>query len=422
MNDVDIKLILSEPTKRTYEISVIGSRLRLMEEKWVKAARSQASIPGFRQGQVPDPVLIAQAGEWIREQASHELFDEITEEIIKNNNLPIVFNPVIGKVDYKFGLSLKFESVFEVEPPVSIKNYLGLELEQYDLRPIKDDDVDRELKAYLTHEEPLYLVPLNGSPAIPGETFALIHARCLGPDGPVFEWRQELVALDEEALPSGLSEALGSLKLGERKNWKVPLDEDCPVKSWEGKSLEFEVELLDLKKVEQPAAGANSFLEKYKDHLPKWKDEIHAALHQRRDTKIRGLLKDQITGELLRENPLDVPRAEVAMQTQRLIDRARAIFSMSGKELAHDHEKELRVKYAIEATNEIRLGYLLREIAKRESIKVGDEDYEKALASAADEKDREAMKKNKETVLYDLLLDKVFDFLIAKAKIKMIEV
>ena len=65
---------------------------------------------------------------------------------------------------------------------------------------------------------------------------------------------------------------------------------------------------------------------------------------------------------------------------------------------------------------------MVRDIAKREGIKIDEDDFNKRIESAHDEKQREAMLKNRDSVLYDILMDKVFDFLLANAKIQEVEV
>ena len=64
---------------------------------------------------------------------------------------------------------------------------------------------------------------------------------------------------------------------------------------------------------------------------------------------------------------------------------------------------------------------LLDEL-RREGIKISEEDYQKRLEPVTDAREKEWMLKNKESILYDILNDKVFDVLIASAKIEEIEV
>ena len=79
---------------------------------------------------MPSAVLLDKMGEWIRERASREVLSDVVDEIVKKENLKIVYHPVISKMDYKFGEQLKFEAIFEIEPTISLKSYKGLNLER----------------------------------------------------------------------------------------------------------------------------------------------------------------------------------------------------------------------------------------------------------------------------------------------------
>ncbi|MBI2070739.1 MAG: trigger factor [Elusimicrobia bacterium] len=414
----EVKLTASEPTKKRYEISLGGERLKIIEEKWLAAARDHAKLPGFRKGHLPAEVILGQMGDWIKERASREVMSSVVEEIVKKESLKLVYNPVIAKIDYKYGDRLAFEAVFEIEPTVTVKNYKGLEVERRQ-KPVTEDEVTAELERILKQGHPQYLVPVEKAAEADAEEWALVNLTGKIKGETVWSWDGELLSVDSDQAPAGFNNALIGLRPGQKKAWSISLDEDCPTAAWAGQTMSIEMELLDLKRL----SGDNGNpLEAHKDEIPKFKEEVRRQIVKRREAVARRHLEEQITADLLRENPMDVPQAEVELRTQELLNRARGLFALSGKELAKEHEGELRVKYAIEAANDIRLGYFMREIARREAVKVNEDDFRKKIESVEDEKERQYYLKHKESVLYDILTEKVFDLLIAGAKITDVEV
>ncbi|MBI4063706.1 MAG: hypothetical protein HY401_05320 [Elusimicrobia bacterium] len=412
----EVRLTSSGPTKKCYEISVAGERLKVLEEKWVKVARENAQLPGFRRGHVTEAAVMGQLGGWIKEKTSHEILSSVVDEIVRKENLKLVYNPVISKVDYKFGETLKFEADFEIEPVITLKSYKNLSLERRS-KPVTDEEVDRELGRVLGEGHFSYLKPVDEPVREYADLWVLADIAWSVGDESTAERRTELFSVDEEIFPSGLTQVLAGMKAGETKSWESALDEDCPVAGWTGKKLKAQVHVLEVKRLE----NLDHHEENFKEHMPKWKEEIRQALSNGRERNIRRHLEDQITGELLIENPIEVPQAEVKTRTEELLQRAKTIMAMSGRQIADEHIEELRVKYAVQAANEIRFAYLVREIARRETIRVSEDDYNKKLETARDEKEKEFFIKNKESVLYDILTDKAFDFLIANAKVVDVE-
>ncbi|MBI4667727.1 MAG: hypothetical protein HY747_00850 [Elusimicrobia bacterium] len=417
----EVKLAASEPAKKRYEISLAGERLKVIEEKWLKQAKNSARIAGFRRGKTPDNILISAAGDWIKEKSSREVFSEVVGEILKKEDLKIICAPLIAKVEYQYAEHLKFEAVFEIEPVITIKNYKGFELERR-LKPVTDEEVEDGLKRILREGAAQYLMPVAGSVEAQADYLVEANLKCAVGGEPVMDLKNEMFAADDECLPLGMREAVKGMKAGESKSWQALLDDDCPVSALAGKKAEFQLELLEVKRLESQSGSQEELYKTHGEQIPKWKDQLRLELMRRCERFARKQLEDQVAGDLLLENPIDVSQTETDIRTHELLERAKALFAISNKELDAQHEQELRVKYGIEAANEIRLAYLMREIAARENIKAGEDDFQRKLESAPDEKDKQELLKNKDAVLYDILTEKVYDFLIANAKITDVEV
>ena len=355
----EVKLTASGPTKKSYEASLKGERLKAVESKWVAIARDQAKLPGFRRGRISDEVVIEQLGSWIRREVTQEVANVVVQEIVKREDLKIVYSPLVSKVDYHFGERLSLEAVFEIEPSLVVKNYKGLVLERK-RRKISEEEVEVELGRLLQESETQYLVPIEEKTRENAGHWALISARFGGrlngasgdpASESLLQWGQELISVDEECLPLGMREALEGLGAGQSKIWEMPIDDDCPTLELQGKTMAGRLELLELKRMEGAHCGRGQEAQEYAGQMAKWKEEVRAVLNQRLEARSQGILRDQITAELLRENSVDVPEAELEIRASELLGRARTLFALSGREIAPEHDNELRVKYSIEAAN-----------------------------------------------------------------------
>ncbi|GEM_PF-7123860 len=415
MRGIETKLTTTEPTKRIYAVTVSTERLKLAEEKWFKLAKENAKIPGFRKGQIPEEIVLKQMKPWIEDKVTQELFPSVVDDIVKKGDLKLVYNPVVSNLKYQMGEKLTFEITFSVEPTVNLKNYKGLKLKRY-RREVKEEEVERELRGLLNHES--YLVPKADGKVDRDDLWAVLSARYIDarkPSEPLLEANQEIISLEEEVLPWGLREALGQAQVGSKSDVVVDCDADCPSPDLRGQKLKLEIDLHEVKELKQSLdQGDNVALDAAK--IKELRDEIRKVMNDRYKTREDSLLHDQVIGELLDANPLEVPEIEVQQRAHDLIERAKTIFTMSNRDLTAPHEQELRVKYKIEALNDIRLGYIIRVIAKEAGLKIEEADIKKRLEGAKDDEERKKLINNKEALLYEILMDKALTYVAENAK------
>ncbi|MEK6544250.1 MAG: trigger factor [Elusimicrobiota bacterium] len=416
----EIVLSADEATRKTYTVTLAGERLRLVEDKWTKAAQDNAKIPGFRKGQIPKDVVVTQLGSWIKEKVTQEILSSVVGDIAKHNKLKVVTSPVVSRMEYGFSEKLGFDLVFEIEPTITLGAYKGLALKRR-LRDIKPEDVDAEFKRLLAEGHPYYLLPAKGPINGQDKLWVLLDLKAYPqgqPQDPAWQVDNEYLNLAEDTQPYGLRDALAGKSPGDTVTWSVDLGEDCPQESWRGKKFVFEAKVNGLKTLKEPDAGDPSAFGLDEGKTTELKDAVRNALAQRREYRERQLMKDQLIGELLNENRFDVPVGEVDARVQDLLKRAEHLFSVQGTAFTPQHQEELKIKYKIEAANDVRLAYLTREIAKRENVKVSQEDLDKRIEAAQDEQEKQYLKDHKEDALFDILTEKVFDFLIANAKVE----
>jgi trigger factor len=84
-------------------------------------------------------------GDELKGQVRSQLVEESLGEVIKERGLQIVSRPEIEANDLVEGSPFSFSAVFEIKPPIEVKDYLGIEVEKVKLF-VTDEQVDEALR------------------------------------------------------------------------------------------------------------------------------------------------------------------------------------------------------------------------------------------------------------------------------------
>ena len=150
------------------------------------------------------------------------------------------------------------------------------------------------------------------------------------------------------------------------------------------------------------------------------RERLEAQLKEQSDTSVA----EQLVQALANANSVPVPPSLVERQSQlteqEILNRAR-----SEGQQASRVGPELRAQIQADSEMKVRAGLLMAEIAKKESIKIGDAEFEEGLTELATQTGKNLAKlrveyrdaRKREMLLGMILENKVLDIIEQKAKI-----
>ncbi|MGC4028262.1 MAG: trigger factor [Steroidobacteraceae bacterium] len=357
--------------ERRIEMQIPHTRVAGEVERRLRDLSRTASIRGFRKGKVPMPVIKQQFGSQVHGDAVNELIRQGYSDAVTKEKLRPVGGPRIEPIQVEPGDDLKFAAVFEVLPEVNVKPVEEFAIERPTFA-LTEVDIDAMLesmrrqrvtysavdRAAQTGDRVVvdFLGRLDGTPFAGGE----------GKDTP-------FVLGQGRAIPE-FEAALIGMKAGESKTAPVTFPENYGVKDLAGKLAEFD---LTLKSVEEEVLPAidEKFAESFgisEGGIAKLREEVRKSMEREAGEAVRGRLRGQVFDALQRENPIDLPRALVDEQVQRLqID----MMQRTGRTEASQIPP--REPFEEPARRRVQLGLLIGEIVRREQLKV---DREKVFA------------------------------------------
>ncbi len=375
-------------------------------------------IPGFRPGKAPRRVLEKHFAGDARARAIENRVGKAYVEAVGEQEFRVLGDPEISDIDWSDGGALTFKAAVEISPPVKLRAYRELKLKRK-VRPVAESDVDeviedlRQRKAEYITEPP--------RPAAAGD-WALVDYLPPGrPDDGWVEGALIEIAADGE---QGVGGQLVGLEPDQVREVTLPgAGEETPA----GEPPVFPVRLREIKKRVLPEAD-DEWARGWGEYsgIGELRKQIREDLAESRRLEARRDLESQAKEILLEGGDFPLPPAALGQLVDNRLAELRRLTAGSGEGEEPESGEKLAAAARTEAEKELRLIFILREIARAEELELDPralseeigllarrEGVEPArLRQALEEKGRIPMLRD------SLLRRRALDFVIEQARIK----
>ncbi len=404
-----------------------SSRFQSVAEEY----RRHARVPGFRPGKAPLGLIKRRYASDIRGDVVSKLVPESFQEVLKEKKVEFLGEPRLEKVEAEEGKPLSYEAHFEVAPDFELPRYRGLEIEVEE-KSVTDADVDEQLEKL--REQQATLVSIEDRPIEIGDA-AIVDLKgeyadeAEGkPTGTAIEQEDVMVRVENEGTHPTFRENLVGMNIGEEKSFDVEYDEDYPEGKLAGRKVRFTVHVTDIKGRELPelndefAKDLGSFdsLEDVRERIRH--DLAHRQEHEK-DAEMRGALHEKLLADVSFEVPSVLVRSRLR---EKLEGVAREVASRGvDPARANINWNELRSEMQPEAEKEVRIGLILDKIARKEELKITEEEFDQEVEQMAGRLNQPREKvaqyfgdpEQRAALEQELLRSRVMDLIIQSAKV-----
>ena len=348
----------------TLPVSVIQSEV---DSRLKKLART-VKMDGFRPGKVPMNVVAQRYGYSVHYEVMNDKVGEAFAAAANEANLRVAGQPRITEKEDGADGQLSFDAVFEVYPDVQIGDLATAEVEKLTAE-VSDAAIDKTVDilrkqrrtfAQRAHDQAAQdsdRVTVDFEGKIDGEPFS----------GGKAEDFQFIVG--EGQMLKEFEEAVRGMKAGESKTFPLAFPEDYHGKDVAGKTADF---LVTIKKIEAAhLPEVNEALAKSLGIEDGSVESLRADIKKNleREVKFRLLARNKtaVMDALVAKAELDLPKAAVQAEVERLLEGARAELKQRGIKDA-DKAPIPDDVFRPQAERRVRLGLVVAELVRSNEL------------------------------------------------------
>ena len=409
--------------KRQFKIVVPAGDLSAKVDERLAELAQTAQLPGFRKGKVPVGLLKKQYGQALYGEALEQAVNQSTAKAIEDRGLRPALQPRVDLKELAEGKDVEFEVAVEVLPEIGKLDFSSIELERLKAEvPTKDveDALDRIAKA---NREQKPVDPPR--PAQKGDALKLDFVGSVdGVEFPGGKAEDYVLELGSGSFIPGFEDQLIGAEVDKSLDVKVTFPADYGNAELAGKEAVFKCTVKEIREfVDKPAddelAKKNNF-----ENLEAMRKAVSDRIGQDYAQVSRSMIKRQLLDKLADSHKFAVPEGLVEGEFNAIWQRVEEA-KKNGEKLEDDEEK-MRKEYREIAERRIRLGLLLADVGRSNSIDVTPEELNQAVMREAMRypgQERQVLEfygKNaelKEQLRAPIFEEKTVDFILELAKV-----
>ena len=357
------------PTRVKLSITVTPDELKPSIDHAYKHIAESVTIPGFRKGKVPPPIIDQRVGRAeVLNHAVSEGLDRYYREAADAEKIRPLGRPEADVTTWPsekdFSGDLEFTVEVDVRPEFAMPKYDGLKLE---VEPVEvtPDEVETELENLRTRFGTLVTVD---RPAKKGDFVSIDLTATIG--GEQVDTASNIsYEIGSGELIDGIDEALETLTAGEETTFEA----DLLGGDHEGEKAQIAVTVLSVKERELPEADDDfAQIASQFDTIGELRADLREQLGKSKEFGQGVEARDKIVDVLLEKVDIPVPQKLIDDEVHRHLENENRL-----------EDDEHRAEVAESSEKSFRTQILLDSIAEAEEIKVGQNELTSYLVQAA---------------------------------------
>jgi len=438
--------------RKTLSVTVPVEKLQEELDKDYKELISEAVVPGFRRGRAPRRLVEKRFGSEVGEQVQTRIVSNAYLAAIEKEDLKVLGDPQLWVkvkdkkakdeeakeqlLDMTTALrhmklpdegALTFRCEVEIKPEFELPELDGVAVEQPKVE-IDDEDVQIQIdrvRARLGNWTPVE----DGTVEIDD---LLVCDMKMTVEGEETKTQENIQVSARPQVLEGVSldnlgEEMAGSKTGDTKTLTGIMPDDHEVEDLRGKKVTFELMINDIKRLALPPLDEAFVSGLGFDSEAEYRSNVKAQMEGRLEQEIRQGMRNQVRKYLMDQTELELPEGLSSRQTERAVLRMMVDLQRRGipESEIEKHADELRTGARNQALAELKLHFILEQIAEKLEIDVTEEEINGAIAAMAQsynrrfDRVRDELAKNRgiESLYLDIRDEKCIDKILETAKV-----
>ena len=350
--------------ERRMTVGIPAERIENEVNKRLQQTAGRARIDGFRPGKVPMSVIRKRFGASARQEVIGEVIQSSFYEAVVQEKLNPAGAPSVEPKELDEGKDFEYIATFEVYPEVALADFADIAVERIEAE-VTDADLDKMLDT-LRQQHTSYNAVERA--AEDGDQLTIDFTGRI--DGEAFQGGtandSKLVLGSGQMIP-GFEDGLIGATAGETRTVSVTFPEDYQNLDLAGKAAEFEIIVHEVAAAELPELNEEFFARFGVEEggLDDFRAEVRKNMERELRQAIKGKTKTQVMDGLLKSNEIEVPKALISSEIDRL--REQAVQQFGGANI--DPSQLPAELFEEQAQRRVSLGLIVAEIVKQNDIK-----------------------------------------------------
>ena len=366
--------------KEEIKFSVKGIEWEKLQDEAFEKVNKKAKIDGFRPGKAPRNIYEKKYGKQdILFEAADMAIKKEYEKIMQDDKIMPVIEPKVDlvKCDDK---ELEVNFIFVLEPKVELGEYTNLGVKK-DKVKVSKEEVKERIDALLNEYADLEVK--DGS--VCDGDIAIIDFKGMK-DGVAFEGgtaENYSLTIGSKTFIPGFEEAIIGMNKGEEKDIDLTFPEDYMSEELKGQKVVFKVKVNEIKTRVVPKLDKDFFEDlgmegvNSKEELEK---EITHELEHQKEHEVEHIYEEKCLDKAASNMKVDICSELIDDEVEHMYSEFIQRMQMQGisEEMYYEYTKakkeDITSQMKDDAEKRIKYRYLLKEIIKKEKIKVSDKE------------------------------------------------
>ncbi|PSN20197.1 trigger factor [filamentous cyanobacterium CCP5] len=396
------------------------------------------NIPGFRKGKVPRQVFLQRVGvsqfkaavlEELLQDAIDKAIQQEAIEAIGNYQLKSSIDELIGQ--YEPGKALTVSAAVDVPPRVDLDGYTGLSVQAEEVK-YDPERVDKTLEQYRGNLATL--VPIEDRTAEMGDVAVVdFVGKVKKDDGELEEFtggsaEDFQVDLEDGKFIGGFIQGIVGMAIDETKEVEVTFPEDYAQEDLAGQDAVFTITVKEIKARELPEVD-DDFAQEISEFetLAELRGSLEERYQREAEEQTKRNKHEALLDALVKNLKAEIPNTMVRQETELMIRQTLIQLSQQGldinKLITQEMIEGMRERTRPEAIQRLKRTLALGEVAKRESIKPGEEEITAKMQEMAEQigdPEKIDQARLRQVVEEDLLQEQILDWLESHSTVELV--
>lgn len=368
--------------QRKLNITVPMVDIDVEVESRLKRLTRTVKISGFRPGKVPLKVVVQQFGPQVRQEVLGDTLQKSFGDAVTQQNLRVAGYPKFDAAPPVDGASeFSYSATFEVYPEVVPGDLSKASVARATLE-ISETEIDKTLD--IMRKQRVSYDAVDRA-AENGDRVTMDYVGTIdGVEFPGGKAEDQSVVLGEGRFLPEFEKSLPGMKAGESKKFDLKFPDDYAGKDVAGKSAVFEVKVKAVAAPKLPAIDAEfaKSLGVEDGDIAKMRAEVRGNLEREVKARLKAKTKERVMDALLEVTKLEVPKALVEMEIERLQQMARQDLAARGIPVNDNIPLPADI-FEKQAQRRVSLGLILGEVVRGQNLQAKPEQVRAAVEEQA---------------------------------------